>query len=106
MLVYFTVHVQSLISSLILQKLEASSTELEQFERDIFSLRQELSARGTPNGSRLTASLEAELRHVQERAGQLQRSRGELVRSIHYLRGERGAFIISEVRGEHSLSQR
>jgi hypothetical protein len=70
-----------------LQKLESSSSELEQFERDIFSLRQELSARGGAGGGRLTASLETELRHVQEQAGQLQRSRGELVRNIHYLRG-------------------
>jgi len=72
--------------------------ELEHFERDIFSLRQELTSasgggnrhsNGSASGgsNRHTAGLESELRQIQDRAGQLQRSRAELVRNIHYLRG-------------------
>ena len=67
--------------------------ELEHFERDIFSLRQELSAAGggsrhaAANNRHTAAGLESELRQIQERAGQLQRNRSELVRNIHYLRG-------------------
>jgi predicted nucleic acid-binding Zn-ribbon protein len=82
----------------LLQKLEGTSVELEHFERDIFSLRQELTSasgggnrhnNGSASGgsNRHTAGLESELRQIQDRAGQLQRSRAELVRNIHYLRG-------------------
>jgi len=83
---------------ILLQKLEGTSVELEHFERDIFSLRQELTSasgggnrhnNGSASGgsNRHTAGLESELRQIQDRAGQLQRSRAELVRNIHYLRG-------------------